>query len=48
MKPMHYTFDTPVGAAPANQCGRVLYDDFHVEDAATDFTTFPRSARSRG
>jgi hypothetical protein len=32
-KPMHYTFNTPVGAAPANQCGRVLYDDFHVEDA---------------
>ena len=30
--PMHYTFDTPVGNMPANQCGRVLYDDFHVED----------------
>ena len=39
--PMHYTFDTPVGAPPANQCGRVLYDDFHVEDALTDGTTFP-------
>jgi hypothetical protein len=29
---MHYTLDTPVGAPAANQCGRVLYDDFHVED----------------
>ena len=33
--PMHYTFNTPVTAQPANQCGRVLYDDFHVEDAST-------------
>jgi hypothetical protein len=40
-KPMHYTFDTPVGVAPANQCGRVLYDDFHVEDAFTTGLTFP-------
>ena len=29
---MHYTFNTPVGAAAANQCGRVLFDDFHVEN----------------
>ncbi len=33
--PLHYTFDTPVGAPPTQQCGRVLYSDFHV-DAATD------------
>lgn len=39
--PMHYTFDTPVGAAAGSQCGRVLYSDFHVEDAATGGTTFP-------
>jgi hypothetical protein len=32
---MHYTFNTPVAAAAANQCGRVLFDDFHVE-AVTD------------
>jgi hypothetical protein len=30
--PMHYTFDTPVGNPPAQQCGRVLFDDFHVEN----------------
>jgi hypothetical protein len=35
---MHYTFDTPVGATPANQCGRVLYDDFHVEDTENNPT----------
>ncbi len=29
---MHYTFNTPVGTAPASQCGRVLFDDFHVEN----------------
>jgi hypothetical protein len=34
--PMHYTFDTPVGAAPAQLCGKVLFDDFHVEDAECD------------
>src|SRR5262249_18212989 len=46
--PMHYTFDTPVGVPPAQQCGRVLYDDFHVEDpsltigvASTTGYTFP-------
>jgi hypothetical protein len=29
---MHYTFNTPVGTPAANQCGRVLWDDFHVEN----------------
>jgi hypothetical protein len=38
---IHYTFNTPVGAAPAAQCGRVLFDDFHVEDATAGGTTFP-------
>jgi hypothetical protein len=31
--PMHYTFDTPVGAMPSAQCGKAIYDDFHVENA---------------
>ena len=39
--PMHYTFNTPVGATASAQCGRVLFDDFHVEDAVTTGLTFP-------
>jgi hypothetical protein len=31
---LHITFDTPWGAAPADQCGRVLYSSFHVTTAA--------------
>ena len=30
--PIHYAFNTPVGLASANQCGRVVFSDFHVEN----------------
>ncbi len=42
--PLHYTFDTPVGSAAGSQCGRVLFEDYHVENALNDPTggkTFP-------
>ncbi len=39
--PMHYTFDTPVGLPSTQQCGRVLYDDFHVEDIMETGAIFP-------
>ena len=43
--PLHYTFDTPVAyppnTRPTTQCGRVLYSDFHVSDAASSGMTFP-------
>ena len=32
---MQITFNAPVGAAAANQCGRVLYNDYHVVDEST-------------
>jgi hypothetical protein len=38
--PMHMTFDTPVGAPESSQCGRVLFDDFHVEDDQVPGDTF--------
>jgi hypothetical protein len=43
---MHYTFDTPVGAPASQQCGRVLFDDFHVEDAQTSGLTFPAECQA--
>ena len=39
---VHYTFNTPIGVAPAQQCGRVLFDDFHVENVGdSEGMTFP-------
>ena len=37
------TFNVPVGAAPASQCGRIVYSDFHVSASALGGggTTFP-------
>ena len=39
--PLHFTFNTPVGAANASQCGRVLFSDFHVQNAYNLGKTFP-------
>ncbi len=43
--PLHYTFDTPVAYAPdpvpTTQCGRVLFSDFHVDDATAEDDEFP-------
>jgi hypothetical protein len=37
---LHYTFDTPVGAA--SQCGHAIFSDFHVTNSATSpSVTFP-------
>ncbi len=45
--PVHYTFNTPVGAAAAQQCGRVVFSDFHVENAnAAQGVIFPNECTS--
>jgi hypothetical protein len=38
---MQFTFNTPVGAAAANQCGRVLYNEYHVFSASSGGAHFP-------
>jgi hypothetical protein len=45
---MHMTFNTPVGVPATQQCGRVLFDDFHVEDATASQTqvAFPKECDS--
>jgi len=38
---LQMTFNAPVGAPAANQCGRVVFNDYHVFAAQTANTTFP-------
>ncbi|MFO0618224.1 MAG: hypothetical protein U0414_36865 [Polyangiaceae bacterium] len=40
--PLHITFNTPVEAAPLDQCGRVVFSDFHVNANSTGQSTFPQ------
>jgi hypothetical protein len=39
--PMQANYNTPVGAAAASQCGRVLFSDFHVYNATNSQVAFP-------
>ncbi len=43
----HYTFNTPTTATPDNQCGRVLFSDFHVNNADVNGATFPDECGGR-
>jgi hypothetical protein len=42
----HFTFNTPVGAADAMQCGRVVYSSFHVASGG-GFGTIPTSCDTK-
>jgi hypothetical protein len=40
--PVHYSFNTPVGASADNQCGRVVFSDLHIENTGGSFNVvFP-------
>jgi hypothetical protein len=45
---MQLVFDTPVGNTTANQCGRVLFNEYHVENPPTSpaGVTFPNECAS--
>ena len=40
--PIQFTFNTPVGASSSQQCGRVVFNDWHAQTGITSYgTTFP-------
>ncbi len=39
--PFQYTFNTPTTAPVQNQCGRVLFSDFHISNASSGNSTWP-------
>ena len=46
---MQYAFDTPVNVPPSQQCGRVMYNDFHVVSNGLSMgLTFPNECTAAG
>lgn len=43
---MQFTFNTPVGASAANQCGRVVFNEYHVFNASSGNAIFPNECPS--
>jgi hypothetical protein len=46
--PMEASFNTPLAAAPAAQCGRVVHSDFHVETSTNTNFPFPQECPGGG
>ena len=44
--PLQYTFETPVGAPPAQQCGRVMFNAYHTMEHFPSGTLFPQECSS--
>ena len=45
---MQITFNAPVGAPAANQCGRVLYNEYHVYNSSSIGGKFPTECTGSG
>ena len=43
---MQMTFNVPFGAPAASQCGRVMYNDYHVINASTSGAIYPKECPS--
>jgi hypothetical protein len=43
---MQMTFNVPFGAPAASQCGRVMYNDYHVINASTGGAIYPKECTS--
>jgi hypothetical protein len=45
---LQYGFYTPVNVPPSQQCGRVIYNDFHVSGGISTGLTFPNECNAAG
>ena len=46
--PKFYSFNTPIGTAPAQQCGRAVFTDIHVSSGDLQGGTFPANCTTSG